>query len=194
MNPEFAIIDPNTLAAIGLQRILEGIVPSVVIRLFPSFQALMDDTPYAYAHYFVASRVYFEHPAFFRETGRRTIVLTASEHLPQISGVHTLNISQPEPLLVRSVLQLCHQGHPCGMGGTPYANSPTNSDLSPREIEVLVLLARGFINKEIADKLHISLTTVISHRKNIVSKLGIRSLSGLAVYAVMHGYVDIDCI
>ena len=49
-------------------------------------------------------------------------------------------------------------------------------------------------NKEIADKLNISLTTVISHRKNITEKLGIKSVSGLAIYAVMHGYVEADRI
>ena len=63
-----------------------------------------------------------------------------------------------------------------------------------REIEVLSLVARGFINKEIADKLNISLTTVITHRKNIIEKLGIKSVSGLTIYAVMRGYVEADSI
>ena len=48
----------------------------------------------------------------------------------------------------------------------------TEHELSIREIEVLILITKGLINKEIADKLHISLTTVISHRKNITEKLG----------------------
>lgn len=61
--------------------------------------------------------------------------------------------------------------------------------LSPREENVLVLIARGFINKEIADKLEISLNTVLTHRKNIMAKLGIRSVSGLSLYALMNGYV-----
>ena len=67
-------------------------------------------------------------------------------------------------------------------------------DLSAREIEVLVLLTRGLINKEIAERLNISLTTVISHRKNICEKLGIKSVSGLTIYAVMRGYVEADSI
>jgi transcriptional regulator, luxR family protein len=66
--------------------------------------------------------------------------------------------------------------------------------LSDREIEVLSLIAQGYINKEIADQLNIGLTTVISHRKNIVDKLGMRSVSALTIYAVMHGYVDINKI
>ena len=53
---------------------------------------------------------------------------------------------------------------------------------------------RYYNYKEIADKLNISLTTVISHRKNITEKLGIKSVSGLAIYAVMNGYIDADSI
>ena len=59
--------------------------------------------------------------------------------------------------------------------------------LTKRETEVLRLLAQGLLNKEIADKLGISLHTVISHRKNIISKLGIKTVSGLTIYAMMHG-------
>lgn len=66
---------------------------------------------------------------------------------------------------------------------------PVQPVLSPREESVLILIARGFINKEIADKLEISLNTVLTHRKNIMAKLGIRSVSGLSLYALMNGYV-----
>ena len=66
--------------------------------------------------------------------------------------------------------------------------------MSDREIEVLSLIAQGLINKEIASLLNISLTTVISHRKNIMDKLGMKSVSALTIYAVMHGYVDINKI
>ena len=66
--------------------------------------------------------------------------------------------------------------------------------LSPREAEVLTHMAYGLTNKEIADKLCISITTVISHRKNIMDKLGIRTLSALTIYAVMNGYVDVNKI
>jgi Response regulator containing a CheY-like receiver domain and an HTH DNA-binding domain len=62
--------------------------------------------------------------------------------------------------------------------------------LSPREKEVLQLVAQGFINKEIAERLQIGLTTVITHRKNIVNKLGIKTIPGLTVYAYTHGYLD----
>jgi DNA-binding CsgD family transcriptional regulator len=62
-------------------------------------------------------------------------------------------------------------------------------DLSVREKEVLRLIAAGKINKEIADELCISVNTVISHRKNISVKLGIKSASGLSLYAMMNGLI-----
>ena len=66
--------------------------------------------------------------------------------------------------------------------------------LSDRETEVMALIVRGYINKEIADRLNIGLATVITHRKNIMEKLGIKSVSALTIYAVMNGYVDVDSI
>lgn len=64
-----------------------------------------------------------------------------------------------------------------------------NYELSDREIDVLKLVAQGLMNKEIADKLNISVYTVISHRKNINRKTGIKSVAGLTVYAIMKGYI-----
>lgn len=59
-------------------------------------------------------------------------------------------------------------------------------ELSERETDVLVLVAKGLSSKEIADKLSISVHTVNSHRKNITHKTGIKSVAGLAVYAMIH--------
>lgn len=61
--------------------------------------------------------------------------------------------------------------------------------LTNRETEVLRLVTQGLMNKEIADKLGISLHTVISHRKNLTEKLGIKTVSGLTVYAMMHNLI-----
>ena len=69
-----------------------------------------------------------------------------------------------------------------------------NHVISERELDVLKLVALGCINKEIADKLNISLNTVLSHRKNITSKLGIKTVSGLTFYCLSHGYISPDSI
>ncbi|MFR9164837.1 MAG: LuxR C-terminal-related transcriptional regulator [Dysgonomonas sp.] len=66
--------------------------------------------------------------------------------------------------------------------------------ISQRELDVLKLIALGLLNKEIADKLNISLNTVLSHRKNITSKLGIKTVSGLTFYCLSHGYISPDSI
>ncbi len=62
--------------------------------------------------------------------------------------------------------------------------------LSQREADVLRLVASGMINKQIADTLSISINTVLTHRKNITAKLGIKSVSGLTFYAMMNGIID----
>lgn len=62
-------------------------------------------------------------------------------------------------------------------------------DLSLREKEVLIAVAKGKTNKEIADELNISIHTVMTHRKNITSKTGIKSISGLTVYALLNNLV-----
>lgn len=61
--------------------------------------------------------------------------------------------------------------------------------LTSRELDVLKEIAAGKTNKEIADSLCISVNTVITHRKNVSQKLGIRSASGLSLYALMNGLI-----
>ena len=63
-------------------------------------------------------------------------------------------------------------------------------ELSKRETDVLIAVAKGMMNKEIADQMNISIHTVISHRKNITRKTGIKSVSGLTVYALLNNLID----
>ncbi len=62
----------------------------------------------------------------------------------------------------------------------------THKELSQREITILKLIVRGLTHQEIADKLFLSIHTVNTHRKNINKKLGIKTVSGLSVYAIMN--------
>lgn len=66
------------------------------------------------------------------------------------------------------------------------------NELTKREIEVLRLIALGLMNKEIAEKLNISLNTVLTHRKNLSSKLSIKTVSGLVFYCISNNYISAD--
>jgi len=66
--------------------------------------------------------------------------------------------------------------------------------LSDREKDVVVALVQGMANKEIADHLGISVNTVITHRRNIASKLQIHSPAGLTIYAIVGGLIDINAV
>lgn len=67
---------------------------------------------------------------------------------------------------------------------------PDSHELSSREKEILICVAKGMLNKEIADLYNISIYTVITHRKNITRKTGIRTVAGLTVYALLNNLID----
>ena len=186
----FAIIDPNVLMCLGLQQLLSSMLPPMAeIVVCPSLDALeREEAEQPFIHYFVSSRIYFEHSSFFRQKPKKTIVLVNGDM--QIQGVHTLNVCQSETTLIHDLLALRSMGQGPSVTTTP--SEPRPQLLSTRETEVAILLCKGLINKEIADKLDISTTTVISHRKNIMEKLHARSLADIILYAVMNGLVSIE--
>ena len=165
--PVIAILTANVLVGVGLRSILEKAAPAADVELFGNFQEFAEADPERFIHYFVTAQLFAAHNAFFRARSHRTIVL-ANGQTP--AGVHC--IRRPEHALPVQ----------------PQAAQP----LTEREAEVLTLIAGGLINKQVADRLGIGLTTVISHRRNIMEKLGIRTTAGLVVYALAAGYVDPD--
>ncbi len=194
-HPRMAIIDPNTLAVLGLKYILQKVLPILTVETFSNFSDFYHASPDSFYHYFVAQTVALENRAFFTDRINKTIVLSmTNDPNSQLSGFHSFCINVPEDELVKNVLKVEQHGH---AGGKNFPQMPQifkNKVLGNREIEVLSLVVQGYINKEIAAKLCISPTTVITHRKKITEKLGIKSVSALTIYAVMHGYVDINKI
>lgn len=182
-----AIVDPNVMSALGLQQILMDIAPMAESRIFVTFSEL-EAAEESFVHYFVASRIYFENASFFRAHPHRTIVLVNGDM--QIQGVPTLNVCQSEKMIAKSIMSLHRQGHHESHQQTQSSNHAA-VQLTPREVEVTILLTKGLINKEIADQLNISITTVITHRKNIMEKLHARSLADIIIYAVMNGLVTL---
>jgi DNA-binding CsgD family transcriptional regulator len=195
MKPRLCIIDNNTLAAIGLKQLLQQVMPIAEVDYFGSITELEANHPEQYAHYFASMSIVLEHRAFFSDKSRKTIVLTTvSSAAKQLNEFNCLYVNVPEQMMIKSLLFLQQQAH--GQHGKhPISTGWNNQEqLSPREVEVMTLIVKGLINKEIAERLNISLSTVITHRKNIMDKLGIKSVSALTIYAVMKGYVDINMI
>lgn len=194
--PHVAIIEPNTLAVVGLSNILQSVMPVMQIDSFSCFEELVSSVPDRYFHYFVNVNIVLEHISFFQQYKHKTIVLShVSDSLVLSEKFHNICVVAPEKQLVRSLLMLEQNAHAGGRNMPVMHNTGReNVVLSARETEVTALIVKGLINKEIADKLNISLSTVITHRKNIMAKLGIKSVSALTIYAVMHGYVDLHDI
>jgi DNA-binding NarL/FixJ family response regulator len=97
-----------------------------------------------------------------------------------------VNINDSRNDLIASIQRLMNTDHKSDN------QKQQQETLSERETDVLKLLVAGNANKEIADKLYISIHTVISHRKNISQKTGIKSVSGLTIYAVVNNIISID--
>lgn len=193
--PRIAIVDANTLSSIGLKQILQNIMPIMDVHTFNSFNEFTMKDIDVFAHFFVSMNIVVENRAFFLDYRKKTIVLTTVPDTDtQLSDFHCLCINVDEDKLVRSLLQLEQHAHAHGRNLPEMPGILKRKILSDREIEVLALIVKGNINKEIADILNISLATVVSHRKNIMDKLGMKSVSALTIYAVMHGYVDINNI
>lgn len=193
--PQLAIVESNTLAIMGLTQLLETAMPFACIKAYGTLGEFKASFPEQFMHYFVSMQIVLSDRSYFLDKKHKTIVLAPSnDPMTQLRDFHCLCVNVSEGMLIKELMNLQKLGHPHGEH-LPKMDAPTAEKvLSDREIEVLALIAQGKINKEIAELLCIGLTTVITHRKNIQEKLGIKSVSALTIYAVMHGYVDINRI
>ena len=190
--PAIAVIAPSILTALGMKSILEKIIPMAEVEVFNDVHALEESGMERYFHFFTAAPLFVRHSALFRPYRRRVILLAGGSVPPELADMRRLNILRSEEELVRDIMHMHRSVHHDAHDPAPDASAAQGPVLSAREAEVLALIARGHINKEIAQRLGIGLTTVISHRRNLMEKLGIRSVSGLTLYAVTRGYVEAD--
>jgi len=97
----------------------------------------------------------------------------------------TLYLTDEKDTIIQTISNLLHH-----RGDTHKKNY--SGDLSPRETTIVRLISMGLTNRQIAEKLFLSAHTVMTHRKNINSKLGIKSVSGLTVYAIVNNIITIE--
>lgn len=167
------IVDPDTLRAIGLRAMLErfgGLEP--IITTDPTTLCPLDDSTL----FFVTPEAFASMPMFYVPRRQQVVLIMDST-------------DSPLPVLPPHISENELEERLENILGTLKVPGRTVA-LTDRERQVLALAARGLINKEIADRLEISLNTVLTHRKNISAKLGIKSVAALSVYAMMNGLVD----
>ena len=174
------IIVRDTLRALGMKHLLSS--------LFGMDASIAQDaTPIASSNecdrfdmIFVDEYNCLSHLDLFIPRKSKTIILANTDADKYISWQH-INCNADRDHIVESVAAILKDME---------HNNSAQTGLSAREIDVLKLVAQGLTNKEIADNLNISVNTVLSHRKNISAKLGIKSVSGLCVYAMMNGIIN----
>ena len=181
----FAIVDANPLTCMGIKQLLSEQLPAVRVYTFSSVRQLKEEMHRGFQHYLVSSSIYLEHRDFFRVLGHKVIVMGGRDAVSV--EVPTLNVQQDPEAIAADITLLQHKGH------AP-ARRIQDLVLSPRELQIAILLCRGMINKEIADHLELGQTTVITHRKNIMRKLDARSIADILVYLVRHGILNLEDI
>ncbi|MBR2072351.1 MAG: response regulator transcription factor [Alistipes sp.] len=180
-----AIVEPSAIIAQGVASILRSSGEADVVAIYPTLRAYADRLNVKDVEVVVVGSQVAVGAQLRSELQGVAVVLLSTtvvdeDVLRQVDGV--INIYDDEAALMRKVRTAVEQGET-----NPYSDS---HDLSERERDVLILVAKGMANKEIADRLNISIHTVMSHRKNITHKTGIKSVAGLTVYALLNNLLD----
>lgn len=186
---QIVIIIKDTLQYLGLQHLLASYFSPVEITYYDSFVSFSESGADTYDYYITDSEQFVLNADFFLPRKNKTLILIKENKCSLASSFSNfLTVTASQEFIIDQL-----QGLFASENVTPFPGEG-NKELSSREIEVLQSIVKGAINKEIADKLSISLNTVLSHRKNITTKLGIKTVSGLTFYAIMNGYISADDI
>lgn len=177
MARQVVILLHNAIEAMGMQRIILDAF-GITAHLTGDIEELQQLPADAIDLVVTDAQFFLENLKMFLPRKARTLVVV-NQPVESVSDVHLVNVNQDTHAIVDALSRF--------LGENEDTSGP--SVLSSREIDVLRLVASGIINKQIADTLNISINTVLTHRKNITAKLGIKSVSGLTFYAMMNGII-----
>ncbi len=181
LRKKIAILSSCSIFSRGLQHILDEFFNQADTYTFHSIEELMNHGADNYELFFLSTENLVSQYEYFLPRKNRTIICTDAQNYKAPFHVLQLNCTLSDTIdNLQSIFSKIEK---------PNKNN-LREELSTREKDVLRLIVKGLINKDIADKLCISLNTVLTHRKNITSKLGIKSVSGLTFYAMMNGLIS----
>ena len=177
----------------ALRNVLWDMFNGVEIYSYTSMDAFIRDSNRHFVHFFVDSDILFSEAEEFEMLKSQTTVLSKGGNRSyEDSGFKVLDLTRPEHELMQDLRRIQNTGLYGEVREIGKDTRGITERLSAREKEVLTLMVKGFISKEIASKLGISLPTVIFHRNNICLKLKTRSIGKMTVYAVLAGIVEIN--
>ena len=189
-NRSIVVVSPSDIVLAGLAEILKGSLAGEVIMLHRGDEII--DYPQLNGNILVIATA-----EEFEKSGTFIRQILSSAGTVQFLKLHldtnsahsnqTINLFDAPSLICYKVNEILNSF---------LANNTkdTDTELTKREIEVLQLITKGYSNKEIADHLFVSTHTVISHRKNISEKTGIKSASGMTMYAILKKIIDVGDI
>lgn len=114
------------------------------------------------------------------------ISLSQKIELTGVNYAEHINIDDSQNVILTKLKTLI------GNRKTINPKSEVPEEISKREVDILKNIALGLSNREIADKLFLSTHTVVTHRKNITRKLGIKTVPGLTIYAILNKIININ--
>lgn len=187
-NISIVVISQSDLVLTGLFEILKGSLASEVILLHRGDE-LIDYAALNGSILIIATSEEQEKSSLFIRQ-----ILTVAQHIhfmtlhldsESVYSNQTINLFDGPTLICYKVNEILNSF-------LSDQNKDTDTELTKREIDVLRMVTKGHSNKEIADLLFVSIHTVISHRKNISEKTGIKSASGLTMYAILKKIIDMN--
>lgn len=184
------VISPSDILLTGLAEILKGSLAGEIIQLHRGDEII--DYPEMTGNILVIATS--EELEKSRELVRQIISVAGKVQFMTLN-LDKVSVQQnPSVSLYDSPALICYKVNDILNSFAASQNKEPDTELTRREIEVLQFITKGFSNKEIADQLFISTHTVISHRKNISEKTGIKSASGMTMYAILKKIIDVSDI
>lgn len=184
------IIEPSDIIVRGLSSLLDEAEQFRVVDTFPDISKFQEhNSPKQVADIVVIN------PALV-SYGKRGVIRTLFPELKLVALLYSYVDRETLMQFDESIevydkpSKIIHKLEQMASNDESMKSTAEAGDLSDREKEILVAVAKGMINKEIADLHNISIHTVMAHRKNISRKTGIKSVSGFVVYALLNNYIE----